>query len=41
MKTFTVKIAGKTATAQQIREAIWQATDLEQEEISVEDVSYD
>jgi hypothetical protein len=36
MVTFTVKIAGNEVTAKDIKEAVWQCTDLSREEISVE-----
>lgn len=36
MQTFTVKIAGDKITAKDIKEAIWQGSDLSEDEIIVE-----
>jgi hypothetical protein len=37
MQTFTIKVTGESLTAKDIREAIWQATELGMEEIIVEE----
>lgn len=35
MQTFTVKVTGRKLTAQEVKQAIWQMTDLANEEILV------